>query len=294
MIESLTIRDLPEEATLPWVAKLDYFKKNPVTQFKPGLNIVFGPNGSGKSTILQLLGLSLAAVQGGTSVVTQSWMHEVLGFGGDSLKLPCSVVHDGQPVMYFDARAQEGLIGGSFDDDFFSLGIANTMARGSTGQLGIQRMSRMLDVLLGKEAEKQKAKSKTLKAGKEALVKGGFPAEIEWRLNRNSVNDSWVKRLAVIEELLAGKCAAGPKTLLFDEPESGYSLPWQASLWRKIFSQVDPEKFQVIIATHSPFALEIPGANYIEMEPGYAHECFVTLLAEMAEKAPWMFKTTEK
>ena len=294
MIESLTFHDVPD-AEMPWVAQLDYFKNNPVTLFKPGLNIVFGPNGSGKSTILQLLGLSLAAVQGGTSVVTQSWIQDVLGFSGSTLKLPCNVVHDGQPVMYFDARAQEGLIGGSFDDDFFSLGIANTMARGSTGQLGIRRMSRMLDVLLEKPAASAKsdktAKSRAMKQTREEPA--GFPAEIEWRLNRNSVNDSWVKKLSIIEELLSAKCAAGPKTLLFDEPESGYSLPWQAGLWKNVFSKVDPEKFQVIVATHSPFALEIPGANYIEMQPEYAHECFVTLLTAMAEKAPWMFKTKD-
>lgn len=294
MIESLTFHDV-QDAEMPWVAQLDYFKNNPVTQFKPGLNIVFGPNGSGKSTILQLLGLSLAAVQGGTSVVTQSWVQDVLGFSGSTLKLPCNVVHDGQPVMYFDARAQEGLIGGGFDDDFFSLGVANTMARGSTGQLGIRRMSRMLDVLLEKADTSEKghkaAGSRAMKQKREEPA--GFPAEIEWRLKRNSVNETWVNKLRVIEELLSAKCAVGPKTLLFDEPESGYSLPWQAGLWKNVFSKVDPEKFQVIVATHSPFALEIPNAHYIEMTPGYAHECFVTLLAEMADKAPWMFKTKD-
>lgn len=290
MIESLTMTNAAE-AKLSWAAGLDYFKKNPVTQFKPGLNIVFGPNGSGKSTLLELLGMSLAAVQGGTSVVTQSWMTDILGFGGSGLKLPCQVVHDGQPIMYFHARAQEGLIGGSFDDDFMDLGIANCMRKGSTGQLGMARMTRMLEVLMG-ETTATKVSPRKGKVSS-APDKTGFPDEIVWKMSRASVNDVWKSRIAAIEAMLSASCPVGPKTLLFDEPESGYALPWQAGLWRNVFRRVDPEKFQVIVATHSPFALEIPGAHYIEMQPQYAHECFVTLLAEMADKAPWMFKGRE-
>jgi hypothetical protein len=195
MIDSLTYKPLTDSA-FPWAAELDYFKKTPVTGFKPGLNVLFGGNGSGKSTVLQLLATALAAAQGGTSVVTSSWMHDLFGFGGSELKLPCELIHDGQPVMFFDARAKEGLIAGAFDDDFFSLGVANTMAKGSTGQLGLQRLDRLLRVLVD--------------------------------------SDRGSRRLELIEALLRASRPEGPKTLIFDEPESGFSLPWQAGLWHNV------------------------------------------------------------
>lgn len=287
MIDALTIQSR-KESCMPWVEQLDYFKRNPETVFKPGLNILFGSNGSGKSTVLQLLAQTLAAAQGGTSVVTQSWIQDVFTFGGNELQLPCDVVHDGQPVMFFDARAKEGLIGGSFDDDFFSLGIANAMAKGSTGQLGLRRLDRLLSVLVADikarsaapaqpAATEEKPKRRTKKPAEPVKPKVGFPTEIEWRINRKSVNEVWQAKLAQVEAMLAAKRDPGPRTFLFDEPESGFSLPWQAGLWSNIFSRVDPAQHQVIVATHSPFALGIPGAHYIEMTPGYLDEAKVAV-----------------
>jgi predicted ATPase len=287
MIDSLTYKQI-DDNLMPWASELDYFKTTPVTQFKPGLNILFGGNGSGKSTLLQLLATSLAAAQGGTSVVTSSWLHDLFGFGNKGAsKLPCDVVHDGQPVMFFDARAKEGLIGGGFDDDFFNLGIANTMARGSTGQLGLQRIDRMLKVLTSKEdaapppaAEPQanRRSGRSLKdlarpGGTQELVSTGFPSKVEWRVNHDFLAKHESERIAAVDALLAARCPEGPKTLIFDEPESGFSMPWQVGLWNNVFSKVDPARFQVIVATHSPFAIGIPGTNYIEMKPGYLREC---------------------
>lgn len=131
MIESLTYAPCANDK-FPYAAKLDYFQRNLTTQFKPGLNILFGANGSGKSTLLRMLGLSLAAMQGGVSTVTSDWLHEVLGFRRTGCVLPCSVAHDGQPIMFHDAREAVGLLGGgaAFDDDFFSQGVAACTSKG--------------------------------------------------------------------------------------------------------------------------------------------------------------------
>jgi len=275
-----------EKSAFPWADEIDFFKQNKKIEFKPGLNILFGGNGSGKSTLLQMMGTSLAAVQGGRSCVTSLWLSEVfVGLGSQQPAIPGKLIHDGQPIMYSDARAKEGLLGGGFDDDFFDMGLENTLRRGSTGQLGLTRLDRMLSVLREGQEQQQEEAKKTVKrkSGTPVCAKGlsrdqkkttrknkniGFPESIEFKVSRN-VNSYWEPRLKVVDEMLAAKIERGPRTLLFDEPESGFSFDWQDRLWRGVFERVDPSKFQVIIATHSPFALSIPGANYIEMEPGY-------------------------
>jgi hypothetical protein len=60
----------------------------------------------------------------------------------------------------------------------------------------------------------------------------------------------------------------GVPTILIDSPDSGMDLTAQFDLWEKL-SQVRPEDYQLIIATNSPFALDIPGFNYIELTPGF-------------------------
>ena len=275
-----------EKSAFPWAAEIGFFKRNKKIEFKPGLNVLFGGNGSGKSTLLQMMGMSLAAVQGGRSCVTSTWLSEVfVGLGTQSPGIPGKLMHDGQPIMYFDARAKEGFLGGGFDDDFFDMGLENSMRRGSTGQIGLTRLDRMLSVLReeqepepGKAKQTTKEKSGTAVTPKELSRERertsrksksvGFPQEIEFKVSRG-VNSYWEPRLKAVDDMMAAKIPKGPRTLLFDEPESGFSFDWQDRLWRGVFERVDAAKFQVIIATHSPFALAIPGANYIEMEPGY-------------------------
>lgn len=275
MIESITY-DAARGTKFPYAAQIEYFKKSPVTRFKPGLNIVYGANGSGKSTLLQLLGQSLAAVQGGRSVVTQAWLSDLLEFGSKAIGLPCDVVHDGQPIMYHDARSVVGLFGGSaaFDDDFFSEGIEACVAKGSVGQLSMQRGARLFNVLV---------------ADRKGATADGFPKEVEWKYPRTSTYADTAARIAAVEALFEARCAKGPKTLLFDEPESGFSMPWQAAMWRNIFARVDPAKFQVIVATHSPFALGIKDAHYVEMTPGYSEECLSVLMEDLTSKAAFIF-----
>lgn len=304
MIKQLSFTPCPD-MLMPWASALSYFKENPVTEFQPGLNIVFGGNGSGKSSLLQMLALSLAAKQGGTSVVTSSWVSDVLGWSGARSRLPCEVVHDGQPLLFMDARASEGLIAGSFDDDFFEMGLANTLTKGSTGELVISRLSRLLDVLTARAtpektdqaacvrgAEKRKGstvKDLSRKEGRKSLVPSGFPEKIEWRIPVKSVSASVQDRIDTVTALLSAKCEKGPRTLIFDEPESGFSLPWQAALWQNIFAKVDPTRFQVIVSTHSPFALNIPGAKYIELTPDYLRQsenAVRALLSRMPRSGP--------
>jgi len=225
-------------------------------KFKPGLNIIIGRNGVGKSTVLKACGLSLAAVQGGRTTVTETWMREIFSFSGDEVLFPWSIAHDGQPALFVDPRIAIGMAGGgaAFDTDFFSQGIMATTSRGSTGEITINRINFAISVILGKVR---------------------MPESIEWRISKTEVNDIWARRMVSVEKILAPTIDTGAQTIIMDEPESYLSLPFQVGFWKNIIGE-DSKRFenlQVIIATHSPFALGIAHANYVEMEKGYLVEC---------------------
>ena len=57
-----------------------------------------------------------------------------------------------------------------------------------------------------------------------------------------------------------------------DEPERSLALPFQQKVPCDLLP-AEMKEYQVIIATHSVFALQIPGANIIDMKPGYVKEC---------------------
>lgn len=99
--------------------------------------------------------------------------------------------------------------------------------------------------------------------------KAEFPDEVEWKIDRDCCNDVWQKKFDIGKSLLAGSIERGQRTILLDEPELGFGLMWQARLWQLLGGVTG---FQLIVATHCPFALAC-GANIIETQPGYDLEC---------------------
>lgn len=63
----------------------------------------------------------------------------------------------------------------------------------------------------------------------------------------------------------------GKVTLLLDEPERALSVPKQLELFKLLEKMSD--RYQIIIATHSPFVLFDIDANFINMEEGYDQVC---------------------
>ena len=230
-----------DQSALAYAAKIPFFQQHSQVQFKPGLNILFGQNGCGKSTLLRMIALILAAEQGGVSTITQSWFRTVAkGFSG------IEMAHDGQPILFGNPRHTVGLIGGGFDDDFMEMGLRNTVSKASTGQTTLGRLGQMLAVLLGK---------------------GEFPKRIEDRVG--NVNDYWRKQYDAAKAAMAASIPKGQQTLVFDEPESGLALHVQRNIFQMFLKAHREGKYQVIAASHSPFALGLPGVNYIEMSDGY-------------------------
>lgn len=56
--------------------------------------------------------------------------------------------------------------------------------------------------------------------------------------------------------------------MILDEPESGLAIHVQANIFRLIDKRAKENNLQIIVATHSPFAL-LCEANFIELQPGY-------------------------
>jgi predicted ATPase len=234
MITKLTINKnaLESNSEFSYVNKIPFFNLNNEFSFQPGLNILFSPNGSGKSTLLKMLSLFTASNQGGVSTITSQWIHDV--FMAKKLN-GISIEHDGQPVFYSNPREAVGLSHGAFDDDFFNDGIQNTLSKKSSGYTTIQRLDKSFSILSGA------AKS---------------PISIGSKVGAN--NEAY--------EFLKGNIPTGQQTHIFDEPETAMAIPAQEKLFE--YFQKLSSNTQIIIATHSPFALKCK-ANFIEFDDRY-------------------------
>jgi len=250
MISEIQFIDLAKSETFSYAAKVKFFKANASIKFEPGLNILFGVNGCGKSTVLRMAALATAAEQGGVSTITRTWVGEVADrFKGCSNMDGLKVLHDGTPVMYGNPRNAVGLFGGSaaFDDDFFDEGLANLHSKDSTGYSTINRLGKMLSMLAGRMP---------------------FPEKIDDRIGllKDRTRDT---EDTIAFELLKASIPVGPRTFILDEPESGLAIPVQKKVFDDLYKAARTLDVQLLVATHSMFALGLTGANYIEMEPDY-------------------------
>lgn len=259
MISEIDFTNIEESDTFQYANKLEFFKNNKKIEFKPGLNIIFAPNGTGKSTLLQIMAKFTASEQGGVSTITDYWQREINKKGINALE-GLVVKHDGQAVMYNNPRSAVGLVGGmaGFDNDFFEEGIFEASRHESTGLTTLGRMNKIIAVLNGKME---------------------MPSKIDSKTSMNS--DA--------KDILKASIEPGQQTILLDEPESGLAIHVQQKLWQMIENGAIDKNLQIIIATHSPFAL-LCNANFIELQPGYIHvakECikYAGQMMDLQEKA---------
>lgn len=270
MFASIDLKGLKKSKLFGYAADVPFFKDKKTVEFKPGLNILFGPNGCGKSTVLNILGLTMGATQGGLSCVTEDLVHKTIDMLGAlrnprtgakkemSDQIGLAVAHDGQPVLFCDPRQTVGLSGGAFDNDFFETGMTEALDRNrlSHGQRSLSRANAALGILAGK------------------LV---FPKNVVHRVQKAHVNETWEKALTVLEARMAATLPKGQPTILLDEPESNLSLLTQANLWGLLAHPDVAANYQVIVASHSPFALGISHANYISFSDGYVDKTLACL-----------------
>ena len=240
MIYKLLVKD-PTKAALPWWNTVEWLKDRTEIEFGPGLNILFGKNGSGKSTVIKSIAKVLCCLDGDQQLVGDYTCTDLSEYdaGDKKHKLRLGVVpeHDGSPIIHFDPSHTVGLIGGGFDWDFGDVGLRNTMFKGSAGQTCLMRMNRALGIALGHSA---------------------WP-EVVWKTHQRPE----------LVELFQGDGKRVRPTLLMDEPSSNLDLNTERRLFQ-VLKKIADSGVQVIVATHSVFALHFDGAKYIDTTRAYS------------------------
>lgn len=250
MISKITINDY-KNVPIKWWSKIESLSTIKELTFTRGLNIFWGKNGSGKSSILRLIAKMFHAEQGRYSFVSSESMSELFGFSSakkdttNTVLNSVSIEHDNQGLMYFDPDHRPGLIGGmaGFDYDFMDAGMSSIFSKGSSGQLNVHNVSSLL-----------------------TNIKEAKPTQPVYK-----VSSKYDKRVDKVKEFFKGSLPDGPPTFLLDEMDRSVDMPYQLGLWR--FLQEKSKTCQIIVASHSPFAVEVAGANYIEFSPGYLNAC---------------------
>ena len=231
--------------------KLDAFKPKKPFLFKSGMNVLFGKNGSGKTTLLKIMGgFSGCPEHGGWSALPER-LDKGKKFPGGMVAnahvgdVSAAVAWDGTATfMHLAAKSDEPMIAFGMPHDVLDDHdqISVMMSKASSGQGRAIRLSKVLQKIKLERPDLLKLKPRDYdETGKGFL--------------------EYVKKLP----------RKGPLTVLLDEPERSLDADAQILFWSRILPAVAKE-IQVIVTSHSPFALFVPGANVIDMELGYSEK----------------------
>lgn len=231
-------------------------------KFTSGINVLYGPNGCGKSTVLGMAAAYCGCkLQGGWSTfVEPSIANRETPYPDRCCTLSpgqckATVAWDGTPTFLHKSSVSDAPVT-SFDD-YYSDGIMSQFEKlaigkqTSTGQMRVVHIKKLVAQL---EAC----------FGYNDLLSKPNP-------RRSTVNIVWEKAMDDFTAYAASKSLKGPITVILDEPDRSFDIDNQWKLWNSVIPHIG-RKFQVIVATHSPFALACPNVVVIDMLPGYAQK----------------------
>lgn len=255
-----------------------------VFNFTPGINVLYGRNGVGKSVILKTIKAYCGIEKGGWSKVSDptvlgtsylstkhSNINPTVSYGGledfphaykaySPAKCRADVAWNGVPTFFNDGDIK-------VNDTFFYQNIGQS-------EDGITTEVEQFDALIKKPSSGQHRSQKINKVF--SLLGSGVNYNESDAIPAKFPNKVAAAREVQYWRFLREKSGDSRATVLFDEPERSLSLPKQKELLIKLIPD-NLSEYQVIMATHSPFALKIPNANIIDIEPGYYEECISIL-----------------
>lgn len=245
MINKLTVRN-KRLTPIPYWSKVGFLKDRKEVEFKPGLNIVFGPNGSGKSTLLSALAVLLHVKESNWPVVSKDSLGPFMRPTG--LATGLLLEHDGGPARY--------------------LGIADP---GFPPKKDVASQRVRLET-----AKETKYKAlHDMSHGQATVAKlvsflSAKPTKVRYSITKAKLPGAWEKIWDVGTESLANvRAGVGEpqQVILLDEVDRSLDFAKQHEVWRELREMA--KTTQIIIASHSPFAVSAPGAHYIETTPDY-------------------------
>jgi energy-coupling factor transporter ATP-binding protein EcfA2 len=232
---------------LPWIGK----KK---IKFKKGINVLFGPNGCGKSTVLNTLKAYCGIKDGGwtyfndpLSLASNSFPFAYMGLTPS--RCTADVKWDGTPSFYNDGDIK-------VDSTFF---FANSLSTND----GISSEAEQFEMLAEKPS-----------SGQYRIAKVNKVLNMVRDVPDISASEAPTSLSKEESEYWHGLGQKGPQTILLDEPERALSIPLQKKLFSDVMSQF--KDLQIILATHSIFALGMKEAHFIEFENKYISDCHKT------------------
>lgn len=226
--------------------------------FKAGLNVLWGPNGCGKTTMLRTLAAYGFIKTGGWSALQEPLSLRCLAIHGDGKftlpgalsnlapgKVEAAMKWDRVPIFFANGMDDVRGAGYLFDDATDSPdGMTDMMAQisqltghASSGQARMGKLNQMLGLLDATPDFKK----------------------IKFQANLNS---TWRECFEMQAAFLSKRPDNGRVTVLLDEPERGLQLSYQLGFWRNFIGTL-ATRCQVVVATHSPFALVRDEANWI-------------------------------
>ncbi|MDD4110000.1 MAG: AAA family ATPase [Clostridia bacterium] len=237
---------------------------NRAFKFNKGINILFGPNGCGKSTILNTIKAYCGIRNAGWTdfnhpeglADARNFPHAYVALSPD--QCVANVMWDGTPTFYNDGVVK-------IDPNVFF----NNLIRGipNESHAGIVSEDEQLDILDNTPSTGQFRAIMTNKI----LNQIRNPPKLNKDDSPFKKYDFWENEINYWNKL----AKTGPTTVLLDEPERALSIPMQEKLFHVVLPMF--KDLQLIIATHSIFALNTPDVNLIEFERGYCQQCIKAL-----------------
>ena len=248
MINSITIKN-------GFLTQMPNFYPNIKFNFTDGVNAFYGSNGSGKSCLLKMLKAYCGIEKGGWTKISNflslganhpshfPWVYRAYSPASSD----CIVDWDGTASFYND---------GDVHIDQWAWFSNNQ----SLSEDGMTTEADQFKYLMDKPSSGQ---YRMIKINKMFGMVEKAP-DLTFSQNSHPVEQMEINYIRSLPR-------NGKPTLILDEPERALSLPKQLELFKLLTRMT--EKYQIIMATHSPFVLYEKNIKIFEIEPGYSNAC---------------------